>query len=92
MSEPQAKATGDTIHVTWVKPEAEVTGYYVTCTLKGAGEGDTPHDITLDTGEATEAKFEKLEEGKEYEVQIVALYGERKSEAIKIQKSESCMK
>ncbi len=92
VSQPKAQASGDTIVVTWVKPEADVTGYFITCTLKGAGADDAPHNITLDTGEVSEAQFVKLEEGKEYEVQIVAMYGERKSEAVSIQTSEFCRK
>ena len=81
MTLPKVEADADSIQVTWTKPEGQVTGYHLTCTQKTTGDGDESRLITLDSGDATQATFDQLKNG-EYAVQITAVYGERKSEAV----------
>ncbi|XP_071837899.1 uncharacterized protein [Apostichopus japonicus] len=74
-----AKATVDTLTVTW-QPPAAVTGYRVTLDPPDA----TTSEIKSSDSKLTEVLFEKLTPGREYQVNIISINGDLESENVSL--------
>ncbi|XP_041483698.1 uncharacterized protein LOC121430484 isoform X9 [Lytechinus variegatus] len=82
VKDPKAESTLDTINLTWVKPDGEVTGYRVACQPTG-GESS---EVKLDGGEETSHELTGLVAGREHEMEIYTVNGEKESEKVTIKK------
>lgn len=85
VKDPKAESTLDTIQLTWVKPEGEVTGYRVVCQPKGGERSD----VKLDGGDETSHELAGLVAGREHEMEIYTVNGEKESEKVTIKKFTS---
>ncbi|XP_030838662.1 uncharacterized protein LOC105447429 isoform X2 [Strongylocentrotus purpuratus] len=83
VKDPKAESTLDTIQLTWVKPEGEVTGYRVVCQPKGGERSE----VKLDGGDhETSHELSGLVAGREHEMEIYTVNGEKESEKVTIKK------
>ncbi len=87
VKDPKAESTLDTINLTWVKPEDKVNGYRITCTPADAIDSEVRVDA-----EVTSAKFEALVAGREYQLDIYAVYEDKEGQKVGVKKCTSKIK
>nr|XP_054772356.1 uncharacterized protein LOC129280349 [Lytechinus pictus] len=82
VKDPKAESTLDTIQLTWVKPDGEVTGYRVVCQPTGGERSE----VKLDRGDETSHQLTALVAGREHEMEIYTVNGEKESEKVTVKK------